>query len=71
MLSGATKLSAAVIDVSLIMTPMGFVVSDVGGGVVLVTLVVLSASEELSPPFPQAVKTPAIVRAKNVFFMLC
>jgi hypothetical protein len=53
------------------MTPMGLVVSDVAGGVVLLIFVVLSESVELSPLFPQVVKTPAIVRAKNIFFIKC
>jgi len=48
---------------------MGPVVSDVGGGVVLLTVAVLSASTALPPPFPQDVKTPVIARAIKVFFI--
>ena len=72
-LSGATKLSAAVMEVSLIITPMGPVVSDVGGGVVLLTVAVLSAtSTALSLPFPQAVKKPDVARAiKIIFIWIC
>ena len=60
-------LSATVVEVSLIMGPIVLVESAVGGGVVL--LAVLSVLVVLSLPVPQAVKTPAIAKMNNLFFI--
>ena len=49
------------------------VVSDVGGGLMLLVvseLVVLSELMELSLPFPQDGKTPPIAMINNIFFIM-
>lgn len=69
MLSAATKLSAADTAVSLIITPIGPRVSDVGGGVVLFTISEPVASTACSLLFPQAVKMPLTARAIKVIFI--
>ncbi len=61
------KLSATVVEVSLIMSPIVLVESAVGGGVVL--LAVLSELVALSLLFPQAVKIPAIAMISNLLFI--
>ena len=61
-------LSATAVDVSLIIGPISLVESRVGGGVVL--LIVLSALVELSLPFPQPAKNPAIATINNFFFIM-
>jgi len=47
---------------------MVLVVSEVGGGVML--LVVVSEPVELSLPLPQDAKVPAIVTINNIFFIM-
>src|SRR5690606_29418188 len=69
-LSLPTRLSAATIEVSPIITPTGLVVSDVAGGVVLLILAVLSESVELSLPSPHAEKIPEMTRTNNIFFIV-
>lgn len=69
-LSLPTKLSAATIEVSPIITPTGLVVSDVAGGVVLLILAVLSEPVKLSLPSPHAEKIPVMARTNNIFFIV-
>ena len=66
------KLSASVLDVSPIIGATVLVVSDVGGGLMLLVVseLVLSELMELSLPFPQEVKTAAITMNNNIFFII-